>query len=239
MSFEQSIDKDTKGAFLTRKYIKDVQDGDGGMIDTLISILMNYLNNNMAKFKQSATSTGATVTLFQSFPFDDFTIPSVVVEATNVRTDVNWVGGIYCEEEGKNLNTVRGEVEVTFDMFGRNSREKNSISGWVTNTLYRGLWDMELRKNGIRHMEFIRSVDRGYDQADRVLQFHTHSPSSEIIFRQLVTYRFIFDWVITPRSDEGWSTPNYIKTIGVDTNEEGEQEYTQLVVYVPINFTLT
>ena len=239
MSFEQTIDKDTKGAFLTRKYIKDVQSGDGGMVDTLLSIIMKYLNNNLAKFKQSNTSSGTSVTLFQYVPQANVDIPSVVLEATNVSTNINWIGGIYRQEEGKNLNTLRGEIEVTFDVFARNSREKNSISGWVSNALYRGLFDMELRKNGIRHIEFIRSVDRGYDQADRVLQFHTHSPSSEMIFRQLMTFKFIFDWIITPRSDDGWDTTYYIKTIGMDINNTGEQEYSQLAVYIPITFTIT
>jgi len=238
-SFEQMSDRDTKGAFLTRKYIRDIQGGDGGPIDTLLATITVYINENLAKFKQSEASTGTSVTVFQYFPQQGFDIPSIVLEATNVQNDINWIGSVYTTEEDKKVRTIRANIDVTFDVFGRNTREKNAMSGWLQNALFRGLYDGELTKHGIRHIEFVRSVDRGYDQADRVLQFHTHSVSADIIFRQLVTYRFVFDWLITPRTDEGWSTPYYIGTTKTDYNSEGETDLIATMVYLPINLAIS
>lgn len=197
MSKEVSVDYDTKGGFMTRKYIKDYTKGDGGPIDTLMTNILFYLQNNFKTIQFSDAAAGSTVNFYAYFPFQDLDLPSVILEPTTIELNINWVGGIGFQQEGKGRNTLRGEVDITFDIMARTEREKYSISGTLANVLYRGLFNNVLSKVGIKHMSFQRSVSRGFDQADRVLQFHSHSITSDLIFRELVTFQFVFDWIVT------------------------------------------
>jgi len=194
---EVSVDINTKGGYLTRKYIKDYTKGDGGVIDTLVTNITYYLQNAFKTIQFSDAAAGSDVNFYAYFPFQNLDLPAVVLEPTNIKLDINWVGGIGFQEAGKEKYTLRGEVDVTFDVMARNEREKYSISGSLANVLYRGIFNNDFSKMGVRHMSFQKSINRGFDQADRVLQFHSHILSQDLIFRELVTFKFVFDWIVT------------------------------------------
>jgi len=196
MSKEVSVDFNTRGGFLTRSFIKTVAKGDGGPIDTLMTNVLYYLQQDFGDIQYS-TASGETINFYSYFPSEDLVLPSVVLEPTNGKLSIVWVGGIGFAQEGVPKFTLRGEVDITFDVMARSEREKYSISGTLTNVLYRGLFNANLSKMGIKDIKFKRSINRGFDQADRVLQFHSHGISSDLIFRDLVTFTFIFDWIVT------------------------------------------
>ena len=235
MSKETSVDYNTKAGFLTRSEIKSVAKGDGGAIDTLMSNVLYYLQNEFGLIEYS-TEAGESVNFYSYFPFEDTVLPSVVLEPTNSKIDINWVGGVGFVQEGLPKHTVRGEVDITFDVMARNEREKYSISGTLLNVLFRGMFDAKLSKSGIKHIKFKRSINRGFDQADRVLQFHSHGISSDLLFRELVTFTFIFDWIITYPTET--YNDNFINEIDTSTDET-TLTITTDIKWLPITFTFT
>jgi len=235
MSKETSVGYNTKAGFLTRSEIKSVAKGDGGAIDTLMSNIIYYLQNEFGLIEYS-TEAGEEVNFYTYFPFEDTVLPSVVLEPTNTKLDINWVGGVGFVQEGLPKHTLRGEVDITFDVLARSEREKYSISGTLLNVLFRGLFDAKLSRSGIKHIKFKRSINRGFDQADRVLQFHSHGISSDLLFRELVTFTFIFDWIITSPIEV--VNENFISEIDSSTEDEDTTVYSN-TEWLSITFTFT
>jgi len=241
MSKEVSVDYNTKGGFMTRKYIKDYTKGDGGPIDSLMTNILYYLQNNFKTIQFSDAAAGSTVNFYAYFPFEKLVLPSVILEPTDIEMNINWVGGIGFQQEGEGRNTLRAEVDVTFDVMARNEREKYSISGTLANVLYRGLFNNILSKVGIKHITFKRSVSRGFDQADRVLQFHSHAITSDLIFRELVTFTFTFDWIVTDPSaiiEEHFITGVDFGSAPIGGNPIEVTIYVK-AKWIPITFTYT
>lgn len=241
MSKEVSVDTNTKGGFMTRKYIKDYTKGDGGPIDSLMTNILFYLQNNFETIQFSDAHAGSIVNFYAYFPFEKLELPSVILEPTTIEMNINWVGGIGFQQEGEGRNTLRAEVDVTFDVMARTEREKYSISGTLANVLYRGLFNNVLSKAGIKHIAFKRSVSRGFDQADRVLQFHSHAIASDLIFRELVTFTFVFDWIVTDPStiiEERFVSNVYYSSAPISGNPIEVTIYVK-TKWIPITFTYT
>ena len=178
---------------LTRAELEGVSKGDGGIIDNLLSSILKYLKNNVKSFSLSdGNYTDIEFVLY--FPYDKFeSLPMVAIDVTNSKIKPSFIGGItYVDDLNTPIPTVRGDVEVVFDVIARNSRQKEAIVGVISNALYRGLYDGSLTKYGILNIFFNRSINRGMEQADKVLQFHTHQLITDTVFRHILDYTFSF-----------------------------------------------
>jgi len=183
---------------LTRAGLIDTMKGDGGPIDTLLGYILSYLQENFAGFSLSdGNQTSVKFVLY--FTYDKFdTLPMVAIDVVSSDMQPMFIGAVsHVDDTNTPLRTMAGKVYVIFDVIARNSREKDAIVGFLSNVLYRGLYDGTLREKGILNVEFIRSVNRGMEQSDKVLYLHSHQLISDTIFRHLVEYRFDFLTPIT------------------------------------------
>lgn len=171
---------------------------DSGAIELIIAHLIDYLQTQFPKFNQSSDSSGTEVTFTYGYPNDssiEFNLPAVAISTRDDEHFQDSMGYIqyFNKETGDTAYGLRVKATIEFDIWARNMREKAFIQGILVNMLHSGMVNNLLRFRGIQTCEFVRSIPRGYDQTDRVLQFHTHQIGSDEIFRQVMEFDFIFD----------------------------------------------
>lgn len=171
---------------------------NGGAIELLISHLIDYLQTNFPKIKQSASSLGTDVTFTYAYPQDssmEINLPTIAISTRQDEHYQDSMGYIqfYNKETGEIVKGIQMVATIEFDIWARDQREKAFIQGVLTNMLHAGMVNNALRFRGIQVIEFDTSIPRGYDQTDRVLQFHTHQIGSDEIFRQVMYFEFTFD----------------------------------------------
>jgi len=182
-------------------YLKDdiqSEQQDSGAIELIIAHLIDYLQSSFPKFKQSTNSGGTEVTFTYGYPQDksmEINLPAVAISTRDDEHYQDSMGYIqyYDNKTGDIVYGIRASPTIEFDIWSNNPREKAFIQGILLNMLHAGIVNGELRFRGIQTCEFVRSIPRGYDQTDRVLQFHTHQIGSDEIFRQVMEFDFIFD----------------------------------------------
>jgi len=206
-------------------YLKDnipYQTKDSGAIELIIAHLIDYLSNEFPNFKQSVKG-GTEVMFSYGYPQDSSMEINLPIVAVSTRDDEHYQDSMgyiqyYNEETGDIAYGVQVRTTIEFDIWGRSPREKAFIQGILLNMLHVGMINYKLRHRGIQVIEFVRSIPRGYDQTDRVLQFHTHQIGSDEIFRQVMEFDLIFDHRLI------WDFPSpnelvyAIKQIIVDVN---------------------
>lgn len=207
-------------------YLKDNvnnEERDSGIIELLIAHLIDYLSSEFPNFKQSSTSTGSRVSFSYDYPQDSSLEINLPIIAMSTRDDEHYQDSMgyiqyYNEEAGEIVYGIQARTTIQFDIWARSPREKAFIQGILTNMLHSGMVNNNLRHRGIQIIEFVKSIPRGYDQTDRVLQFHTHQIGSDEIFRQVMEFNFIYDH----RLIWNFSSPNEliyaIKQIITDIN---------------------
>jgi len=197
-------DPDTQNIYL-QDNVDNVQ-WNAGSQELIIAHLINYLRNEFPLFKFSPTSSGTQINFSYMFP-DDINIevqaPVVLLQVKSddhYQDSMGYVHGV--AGDGKVLYGYRNNPLIEFDVWATSEREKRFIQGMLFNALHGGIINHTLRHRGIQTVEFVRSVPRGYDQTDRVLQFHTHIVGSDEIYRQLVEMTFTYDHrVVFPTND--------------------------------------
>jgi len=207
-------------------YLKDNipnQTEDSGAIELIIAHLIDYLQSEFPKFKMSSTSSGTDVSFTFDYPQDKSLEIMLPVIAISTRDDEHYQDSMgyiqhYNKETGDISYGIQIKTTIQFDIWSRNPREKAFIQGVLLNMLHAGMVNFNLRHRGVQVIEFVRSIPRGYDQTDRVLQFHTHQIGSDEIFRQVMEFDFIYDH----RLIWDFTTPNElvyaIKQIITDIN---------------------
>lgn len=182
-------------------YIKDeinFKKQDSGAIEIIIAHLIDYLQKNYPKFNQSENSTGSEVMFTYGYPQDssvEINLPAIAVSTRDDEHYMDSMGYIqyYNEETGDISHGIQMRTTIEFDIWANSTREKAYIQGILIDMIHSGMANNLLRFRGIQVAEFVRSIPRGYDQTDRVLQFHTHQIGSDEIFRQVMEFDFIFD----------------------------------------------
>ena len=196
---------------------------DSGAIELIISHLIDYLQDEFPKFKQSEGSSGSQITFTYGYPQDsniEINLPAIAVGTRDDEHFQDSMGYIQYvnEETGDVAYGIRVRATIEFDIWARSQRQKAFIQGILINMIHAGIVNNNLRLRGIQTAEFVRSIPRGYDQTDRVLQFHTHQIGSDEIFRQVMEFDFEFDHRLV------WEFPTTnpliyaIKQIIVDVN---------------------
>lgn len=182
-------------------YLKDDIDqeaNDSGAIELIIAHLIDYLTTEFPKFNQSSLSTGTIATFTYDYPQDISLEEALPVVAISTRDDEHYQDSMgyiqyYNQDTGEIVYGVQIRTTIQFDIWARSPREKAFIQGVLINMIHAGIVNYNLRHRGVQVAEFVRSIPRGYDQTDRVLQFHTHQIGSDEIFRQVMEFDFIFD----------------------------------------------
>jgi len=180
-------------------YLQDNVDNiqwNAGSQELLIAHLINYLREEFPLYKFSPTSSGTQINFSYMFPDDANLEVQAPVVLLQIKSDDHYqdsMGYVQGENNGEFLYGYRNNPLVEFDIWATSEREKRFIQGLLFNLLHGGIVNRQLRYRGIQAVEFRRSVPRGYDQTDRVLQFHTHIVGSDEIYRQLVEMNFTFD----------------------------------------------
>lgn len=181
-------------------YIKNIiqnEEQKSGAIELVIAHLIDYLTQEFPNFKQSSTG-GTHVTFTYSYPQDvslEYLLPVVALSTRDDEHYQDSMGYIqyYNKYTGDVAYGVQIRTTIEFDIWARSPREKAFIQGILLNMLHAGFVNNKLRFRGLQSCEFVRSIPRGYDQTDRVLQFHTHQIGSDEIFRQIMEFDFIYD----------------------------------------------
>lgn len=182
-------------------YLKDEianEEQDSGAIELIIAHLIDYLTNEFPQFNQSSASDGTNVTFSYGYSMDktiEINLPFVSISTRDDEHYQDSMGYIqyYNEETGDIAYGLQIRTTVELDIWARSPREKAFIQGILLNMLHVGMVNNKLRFRGVQVCEFVRSIPRGYDQTDRVLQFHTHQIGSDEIFRQVMEFDFIYD----------------------------------------------
>ncbi len=207
-------------------YIKDdvnFERTDSAPIELIIAHLIDYLQTYYPKFNQSTSSGGTEVMFTYGYPQDssiEINLPAIAISTRDDEHFQDSMGYIqyYNEDTGDIVKGIRMRTTIEFDIWANNPREKAFIQGILINMIHAGIVNNLLRFRGVQVAEFVRSIPRGYDQTDRVLQFHTHQIGSDEIFRQVMEFDFIFDH----RLIWDFETPNEliyaIKQIITDVN---------------------
>ena len=206
-------------------YIKDDIDGvarDTGYTDLVIAHLVTYLRDNFPLFAASSNSAGTTTSFFSSFPEDknlEVTLPAIVMDVRSDDYIADSIGFVqhFVQETGEIIYGLESNIVLELDIWANNQREKKVLQGLLINQFHAGMITQELRRRGIRNIKFIRSVPRGYDQTDRVLQFHTHQLKSDDIFRQVMEFEIQFDHQIVIAFAE-----NYLISQVIFSEESGD-----------------
>jgi len=218
---------------------------NSGGVELLIAHLIDYLNTYFPKFKQTAGSTGTSVTFTFGYPQDstiEINLPIIAISSRDDEHFIDSAGYIQADvlaDDGDIVYGVQYKPTLEIDIWARDTREKAFIQGILINMLHAGIANGLLRQRGIQVIEFTRSIPRGYDQADRVLQFHTHQIGSDEIFRQVLEFDFTFDHrLIWDFTDPNSSTVAYaIRQIIMGVNEETQNLYSNVkgqstIVYI-------
>jgi len=227
-------------------YIKDEIDfeqQDSGAIEIIIAHLIDYLQKNFPKFNQSTGSLGTDVRFTYGYPQDEsveIMLPAIAVSTRDDEHYQDSMGYIqyYNEETGDIAHGVQVRTTIEFDIWANSTREKAFIQGVLINMIHSGMVNNLLRFRGIQVAEFVRSIPRGYDQTDRVLQFHTHQIGSDEIFRQVMEFDFIFDhrliWDFeTPEGDLPYAIKQIIMGVNdtiLTTSENRTRQATKLFI---------
>jgi len=182
-------------------YLKDNianEEHDSGAIELIIAHLIDYLTTEFPKFRQSSTSTGTDVTFLFDYSQDSSLEANLPLIAISTRDDEHYQDSMgyiqyYDENSGDISYGIQVKTTIQFDIWAKDPRQKAFIQGILLNMLHAGMVNNRLRQRGIQVIEFVRSIPRGYDQTDRVLQFHTHQIGSDEVFRQVMEFDFIYD----------------------------------------------
>ena len=182
-------------------YLKDNianERNDGGAIQLIIAHLIDYLTNEFPKFEQSINSSGTDVSFSYDYPQDSSIEINLPIIAISTRDDEHYQDSMgyiqyYNEDTGEIVYGLQIRTAIQFDIWARSPREKAFVEGILINMLHAGMVNYNLRHRGVQVIEFVRSIPRGYDQTDRVLQFHTHQIGSDEIFRQVMEFDFTYD----------------------------------------------
>ena len=207
-------------------YIVDTVDDtvrNAGSYDMLVVHLIDFLRTNFPKFKQSSTSSGTSIDFHYTYPEDrsmEWTVPAVFIDIKDDYHEIDSIGYVQAEVDGENIYVFRVIANVEFDIWANSSRQKKIIAGVLYNLLHSGIIDFTLRRKGIQFIKYRRSVPRGYDQTDRVLQFHTHQLGSDEIYRDVVEIDIGFDHRIVWLANDPQGTIYSIKNINLDIDGE-------------------
>ena len=162
--------------------------------DTIRSHFINYLRDNLSDIYLSDTSSGTTVKVIGDFyNRDNLVLPSCVVSVIGEIT-ISYHGNMLFIPDlssGSSGSTYYGETveyDIRFDVWTRNSWERDVIAGEVRNLLG---WGMSPASNtlynvGIRNVKFIGSDILGYDQTDRIIREVSHIDASDLVFRRSI-----------------------------------------------------
>jgi len=210
---------------------------NAGSSELLIAHLINYLRDNFPLFKFSPTSSGTQLNFSYTFPDDVNLEVQAPVVLLQVKSDDHYqdsMGYVQGINSGEFLYGYRNNPIIEFDVWATSEREKRYIEGMLPNLLHGGIVNRELRYRGVQAVEFVRSVPRGYDQTDRVLQFHTHIVGSDELFRQLMEFSFTYDHRIAWASNNPQSKVYAIRQIVVEASgSAGEYEIVDAVKTQP------
>ncbi len=182
-------------------YLKDeinFEEQDSGLTELIIAHLIDYLQDEFPKFMQSVGSLGTEVMFTYGYPQDvsvEIMLPAIAISTRDDEHYQDSMGYIqyYNKDTGDIAHGIQVRTTIEFDIWANSTREKAFIQGILVNMIHAGMVNNLLRFRGIQVAEFVRSIPRGYDQTDRVLQFHTHQIGSDEIFRQVMEFDFIFD----------------------------------------------
>jgi len=182
-------------------YLKDNIDfeaHDGGAMELIIAHIIDYLSTNFPLIKQSANSVGTDVMFTYGYPQDssiEINLPAIAISTRQDEHYQDSMGYVqyYNKDTGEIVKGLQVMATIEFDIWARDQREKAFIQGVLINMLHAGMVNNNLRFRGIQVIEFDTSIPRGYDQTDRVLQFHTHQIGSDEIYRQVMYFDFTFD----------------------------------------------
>lgn len=184
-----------------RTYLHDLINNlprNTGMIDVVIAQLVNLLREEFQDFEASyPEGDGTTTEFYFRFPNKNMEVnlPGIFLSSRDSKNYMDSMGFIqsYNKNTGEIIHGMRGEPIIEFDIWARNDREKGIIEGILINFLNSKIVDDTLLFLGIQNIRYVRSTPRGYDQTDRVLQFHTHQIGSDDVFRQVSEFQIDFD----------------------------------------------
>lgn len=242
MSFQSNIE-------VYQNYPRDDINADplnSGDVNLVVEQLLDYLETHFPTYNLSSGSAGTAINFMYGYPEDqtlEIKIPVVVID---VRDDDNFVDSMgylqyYNEDTGTFVRGIRYSSVIELDIWARNPREKKFIEGLLINYLHAGIASQDLIYRGIHELNFVRSIPRGFDETDRVLQFHTHILGNIPVFRQVMEFNVQFEsqLVFPSGLDPEENAPPVIQVVDENVDLDETMNYFENVVKQQFTISFT
>lgn len=168
----------------------------GGINFEPFNLLLQYLNERVVGVRFGADFAMATVIADDGVEaietyLTENDLPAVAVyEETHISQPVG-IGGYIGGNGNKRAEQYR--VGITFDIWARDTREREVIAGILSRFIFEHKW------GGLPSIGIIDIMDkgtrtRGFDLTDRILQFHSHQLTN--IFRRLMSFDALMEFAV-------------------------------------------